>query len=79
MGDIGYYTDSLQSLVNNFGKNIAGMNRLILMGDNFIMKVLKKKMMNNGMTIHKCFPRYLIIKLMLLLAIMITMEIHIYN
>ena len=43
LGDIGYYTDSLQSLVNNFSKNITGMNRLILMGDNFYDEGIKEK------------------------------------
>ena len=43
LGDIGYYTDSLQSLVNNFSKNVTGMNRLILMGDNFYDEGIKEK------------------------------------
>ena len=43
LGDIGYYTDSLQSLVNNFSKNVTGINRLILMGDNFYDEGIKEK------------------------------------
>ena len=43
LGDVGYYTDSLQSLVNNFSKNITGDNRLILMGDNFYNEGIKEK------------------------------------
>ena len=43
LGDIGYYTNRLQSLVNNFSNKIRGDNRVILMGDNFYDEGIKEK------------------------------------